>query len=69
MHIKTGLKSGIANPQDIDLPNPFPQPTPYMNKWLTCWRCKGSKDQYGNVSNARCQACWPMGEMPPVGAA
>jgi hypothetical protein len=68
MNVKTGLKAGegldtatlASSAGAANLSSPF------INKWLTCFRCKGLKDQYGNVSNATCNMCWPMGAQAPV---
>jgi hypothetical protein len=71
MLIRTGLKAG-ADPEpiypigdNVYMTEPEETSTPYMNKWLSCYRCKGTRDTYGNVSKARCEACWPMGAKSP----
>jgi len=68
MLIKTGLRSGeLAGAAVTDAPtNLFSLSSPFINKWQTCYRCKGLKDQYGNVSNATCGMCWPMGSPAPI---
>ena len=68
MKIKTGLKAGEGvETVKLDLSAGESHLTsPFINKWLTCYRCKGYKDQYGNVSNATCSICWPMGAQAPV---
>jgi hypothetical protein len=68
MNVKTGLKvgEGIENAtSDLSSGEAFIS-SPFINKWQTCYRCKGLKDQYGNVSNATCSMCWPMDTQAPV---
>jgi hypothetical protein len=68
MIVKTGLKAG----EDLETTTHDPTPgnallsLPFINKWHTCYRCKGIKDQYGSVSNATCSMCWPTGARAPV---
>ena len=62
MNVKTGLQAGMGEEPSAD--DEFG--APYMNTWMSCWRCKGKKDQYGNVSQATCGACWPVGEQAPM---
>lgn len=73
MKVRTGLLAGMGEsvamveaPDLADGMGADMASGPYINKWLGCWRCKGVKDQYGNVSQARCQMCWPIGAQPPV---
>jgi hypothetical protein len=68
MFVKTGLKSG-ENVESATVGSPGGESilsSPFINKWQTCYKCKGLKDQYGNVSNATCNVCWPMGSQAPV---
>jgi hypothetical protein len=68
MNVQSGLKAGegveTATLGTSDGEALFS--SPFINKWQTCYRCKGLKDQYGNVSNATCSMCWPMGAQAPV---
>jgi hypothetical protein len=65
MNVRTHLKSGADLGPVQGRPQPQPS-QPYINKWDACWRCKGKKDQYGNLSNASCNLCWPPNRQPPV---
>jgi len=68
MIVKTGLKAGEdfgTTSSDSTTGNVLLS-SPFINKWHTCYRCKGLKDQYGNVSNATCSLCWPVGAQAPV---
>jgi hypothetical protein len=71
MIIRTGLKAGLgAVPEDAQMAvsqNSRNTSAPYINNWMTCYRCSGKKDSYGNVSKGTCQACWPIGSPSPVG--
>jgi len=68
MKIKTGLKAGASTDTagERGAAGESLITSPFINKWMTCYRCKGIKDQYGNVSNATCKMCWPMGSQAPV---
>lgn len=66
MYVRTNLKAGENAYELAAAPEEDALAGPYMNKWRTCYRCKGKKDQYGNVSDATCQMCWPMNAQPPV---
>jgi hypothetical protein len=68
MNVKTGLKVGEGvESTSLELSaGESLFSSPFINKWQTCYRCKGLKDQYGNVSNATCNMCWPMGDQAPV---
>jgi hypothetical protein len=68
MNIKTGLKAGegVENGTLDSSVGESLFSSPFINKWQTCYHCKGLKDQYGNVSNATCNTCWPMGAQSPV---
>lgn len=68
MNVKTGLRVGESSETTAaDLSSEESRlSSPFINKWQTCYRCKGLKDQYGNVSNATCSMCWPMGSQAPV---
>ena len=68
MNVKTGLKAGegVENTTLDSSAKEFNFSSPFINKWQTCYRCKGLKDQDGNVSNATCNICWPMGAQAPV---
>jgi hypothetical protein len=68
MIVKTGLKAGEdfgTTSSDSTTGNVLLS-SPFINKWHTCYRCKGLKDQYGNISNATCSMCWPVGAQAPV---
>jgi hypothetical protein len=68
MNVKTGLKAG----EDVETTmldssaGAANLSSPFINKWQTCYRCKGLKDQYGDVSNATCNMCWRMGAQAPA---
>ncbi len=64
MNVKTGLKAGMGEDDQPDGVG-FAPGKPYINKWMTCLRCKGTKDRYGNVSDGSCQACWPTNMKAP----
>jgi hypothetical protein len=68
MNVKTGLKvgEGVETSALDSSAGESLLTSPFINKWQTCYRCKGFKDQYGNVSNASCSMCWPMGAQAPV---
>jgi hypothetical protein len=68
MNVKTGLKAGESadTATEESAAGGSLVSSPFINKWQTCYRCKGLKDQYGNVSNATCSMCWPMGSQAPV---
>jgi hypothetical protein len=58
----TGLRSGesIDSAAEYDPFGITDLAFPFTNKWQTCYRCKGLKDQLGNVSNATCSMCRPI---------
>jgi len=68
MKITTGLKAGedVGTEKLDSSAGESNLSSPFINKWQTCYRCKGYKDQYGNVSNATCGICWPMGAQAPI---
>ena len=68
MNVKTGLKVGenFETATHDSTSGDVLMPSLFINKWYTCYRCKGLKDQYGNVSNATCSMCWPMDAQAPV---
>lgn len=64
MNVRTAICSGQGEDSN-DQPQVYGS-APYINKWLTCTSCKGKKDEYGNVGNGSCYACWPMGMKAPI---
>jgi hypothetical protein len=68
MIVKTGLKAGedFGTTSSDSITGNVLLSSPFIKKWYTCYRCKGLKDQYGNVSNATCSMCWPVGAQAPV---
>ena len=66
MLVRTNLKAGESAANLAAAPDQAALAGQNMNKWRTCYHCRGKKDQYGNMSEATCQMCWPMSAQPPV---